>query len=158
MPGGALLAIGAWFQLAILLWKIDFTFKNQLTIFLYFLTIIPLYLILGTLATFLKIYLNQMDVIKFLLLLLIQLFFIFLNTQLSVLNFKQMQISFNLNAVFKNSFKNINAHLKTHLLVIIATFIFYFLPVLPKIDFKISLIIILTHLYIQRQHLKNLTF
>lgn len=156
IPGGALLSIASWLQLSILLWKIEFTSKKQILVFMYFLTLIPLLLIDGSLVDFVKIYSLKNFQLKWFLFFVLYMFFSLLTFYLATLNFSSLKKENNLNFVFFKPQLEIESSRIELLGLGIIFLLLPLFPIITKTDFKISLCIILTHLYLKRQNLKNL--
>lgn len=158
MPGGALLCIAAWMQVCILLWKMDYNVKNQVTMLLYFLTLMPLFFFLGSSSDFTKIYLKEGSLIFFLFVTIMTLIISFMTTLFSIFCFKQNISNFNVTQIYSATIKSIQTQKKELALTSFCLFLMIILPVPMRQDFKIALAIILIHLYLKRKQVQDLVF
>jgi hypothetical protein len=156
IPGGALLSLAAWLQVCILLWKMDYNVKNQVTMLLYFLTLMPLYFFLGSSSDFTKIYLKEGSIIFFFFVTMMTLMISFMTVLFSIFCFKQNISNFNVAQIYTATIKSIQTQKKELALTSFCLFILIILPVPMRQDFKIALAIILIHLYLKRKQVQNL--
>lgn len=157
IPGGALLSIAAWLQCCILLWKKEYTGKNQMLVFMYFLTLIPLLVFLGSSGSFISIYMKNGSFL-FMFMAAVLTFVLCLLTVVSgVLSANYFNTNATIMTIYQNAFLDIK---KNRLLVMGASFFLLVLIILPlsmRQDFKISFALILIHLYLNRKQLPGLT-
>ncbi|MBC7457590.1 MAG: hypothetical protein H7235_04885, partial [Bdellovibrionaceae bacterium] len=107
LPGGALLSIAAWLQICILLWRMDYNVKNQMTMLLYFLTLIPLFFFLGSSSDFNMNYLKEGSIIFFFLVTMMTLIISFMTVLFSIFCFKQNISNFNVTQIYTATIKSI---------------------------------------------------
>jgi hypothetical protein len=156
IPGGALLSLAAWMQICILLWRLDYNIKNQVTLLIYFLTLMPLFFFLGSSSDFAKIYLREGSILFFFFVTIMTLLISFMTVLFSIFCFKQNISNFNVSQIYTSTIKSILSQKKE---LAIASFCLFFLIILPvplRQDFKISLAIILIHLYLKRKQVQQL--
>jgi hypothetical protein len=156
VPGGALISIAAWFQICILLWKKDYTSKNQTLVFIYFLTLIPLFVFLGSSSSFISIYFNE----GAWLFMLMSLSITFILTVLTILTAVFSTSHFNSDSNIVNIYKSIFLDFKIKQRQIMACSLFLLFTILIPLqfrqDYKISLAIILIHLYLNQKQIRDL--
>ncbi len=158
IPGGALLSLAAWMQVCILLWRLDYNVKNQVTMLVYFLTLMPLFFFLGSSSDFTKIYLKEGSIAFFLFVTFMTLIISFMTVLFSIFCFKQNISNFNVAQIYTATIKNIPFHKKELALTSFCLFLLILLPVPMRQDFKIILVIILIHLYLKRKQLQDSIF
>lgn len=59
IPGGSILLILVWQQMAIYLWQTEFSKKSQIDCLVHSLTLLPMFFFLGAVASFVNIYLRE---------------------------------------------------------------------------------------------------
>ena len=155
IPGGALLSLAAWMQVCILLWRLDYNIKNQVTMLIYFLTLTPLFFFLGSSSDFTKIYLKEGSIVFFLFVTLMTLIISFITVLFSIFCFRQNISNFNVAQIYTSTIKNIRYHKKELTLTSSCLFLLILLPIPMRQDFKIILAIILIHLYQRRKYLRD---
>ncbi len=156
IQGGALLSIAAWFQVAILLWGIQYTTKNQIRVFIYFLTLVPLFLFLGSGSSFMLIYLKEGSIYFFVTAVTLTWILCYFTALFTIFSFSYFNSAKKLQDVYNQSFWNINTQ---KLRLFITSFVLLILIIIPlplRQDFKISLAIILIHLYLHRKQIRLL--
>lgn len=158
IPGGALLSLAAWMQVCVLLWRLDYNVKNQVTMLLYFLTLMPLFFFLGSSSDFTKIYLKEGSIVFFLFVTLMTLIISFMTVLFSIFCFKKNISNFNVAQIYTATIKNIPHHKKELALTSFCLFLLILLPIPMRQDFKIILAIILIHLYLKRKQLQDSLF
>lgn len=157
IPGGALLSIAAWLQLCVLLWKKDYTSKNQLLVFMYFLTLIPLLIFLGSSGSFISIYMKNGSILFMLMASALTFALCWLTVVSCVLGVNYFNEKNTIMTIYQKAFLDVKKNLR---LVLGASFFLLILIILPlwlRQDFKISLAVILIHLYLNRNQLQSLT-
>lgn len=156
LPGGALLSIAAWMQMCILLWKLDYNVKNQVTLLIYFLTLMPLFFFLGSSSDFTKIYLKEGSILFFFFVTIMTLMISFMTVLFSIFCFKQNISNFNVSQIYTSAIKSIPLQKKELAITSFCLFVLIILPIPIRQDFKISLAIILIHLYLKRKQIQSL--
>lgn len=156
IPGGALLSVAAWLQVCVLLWRMDYNAKNQVTMLLYFLTLMPLFFFLGSSSDFAKIYLKEGSLIFFLFVIIMTLIICFLTTLFAIFSFKQNISNYNVAQIYTAAMKSIQTQKKELALTSFCLLVLILLPIPIRQDFKISLAIILIHLYLKRKQIQDL--
>ena len=152
IPGGALLSLAAWMQMCILLWRMEYNVKNQVTMLIYFLTLVPLFFILGSSSDFTKIYLREGSILFSFFVFVMTLILSFITVLFAVYAFKQNISNFNVTQIYTAAIKSIQNQKKELALASFCLFLLIILPVPMRQDFKIALSIILIHLYLKRKH------
>ena len=61
IPGGSILLIVLWQQMALYLWGTEFSKKSQIDCLLHALTLLPMFFFLGAVASFVNIYLREFN-------------------------------------------------------------------------------------------------
>lgn len=61
MPGGSIILVLLWQQMAMYLWQTEFTKKSQIACFIHSLTLLPMFFFLGAVSSFLNIYLKELN-------------------------------------------------------------------------------------------------
>ena len=158
IPGGALLSLAAWLQICVLLWKMDYNAKNQVTMLLYFLTLVPLFIFLGSSSDFARIYLKEGSLIFFLFVTIMTLMVCFFTVLFAINSFKQNISNYNVSQIYTASIKAIQSQKKELALTSFSLFVLILLPIPIRQDFKIALAIILIHLYLKRKQVQDLIF
>ena len=158
LPGGALLSLAAWLQMCILLWKLDYNVKNQVTMLVYFLTLIPLFFFLGSTSDFAMIYLREGSIRFFFFISLMTFIICFLTVLFGIFCFKQNISNYKVTQIYTSTIKSIQHQKKELALTSFCLFILILLPISMKQDFKISLSIILIHLYLKRKQIQSSLF
>lgn len=156
-PMGALLLLGLWMQVAVLLWQLPFTKQTQKNIFYLFLSLIPVTLFWGALSDFLKIYLLEGQFLKFIGTLCIVsaltvwclLYYVFV--------FKFYEENINLSALYATVFKNTKSIKKELIGLYLFSMMFFLMPGYLGSDYRIVLVICLSHLYLKRHQLQRLS-
>lgn len=156
LPGGALISIASWLQVCILLWKFPYNFKTQIKVFIYFLTLIPIYLLLGSSSAFSQIYLKENSHLYFVLSCVLSYSLSLLAIVFSVLSFKLSSIEKGISHFYIETLQNIRKETKIAFKLALFLFLITLLPIPMKHDYKISLTFILIHLYLNQNLLKNL--
>ena len=91
-PGGALISIASWLQVCVLLWGFTYNLRTQAKVFIYFLTLIPIYFLLGSSSAFSQIYIKENSHLYFLLSCVLTYSLSLLAIIFSVLSFKLSSI------------------------------------------------------------------
>lgn len=156
IPGGALLSIAAWFQMAILLWRLQYTVRNQFRIFIYFLTLIPLFLFLGSSSSFILIYLKEGSILFFMMAMLLTGILCFFTALFTVFSFKYFNAAKSIQDIYSQSISGIKNQKQILFISTLVLLILILLPIPMRQDFKISLSIILVHLYLHRKPIRLL--
>ncbi len=156
VPGGALLGLAAWLQICVLLWGLEYNAKNQITMFLYFLTLIPFFFFLGTSSDFTRIYLKEGSLIFFFIVTIMTLIMCFITVLFTVLSFTQNISNFNVTQIYIATLKSISLQKKKLAGASFCLFLLIILPIPLRQDFKIVLSIILIHLYLKRKQVQGL--
>lgn len=153
---GALLAMAAWMQICILLWKLKYSARNQARVFVYFLTLIPLFLFLGSSSSFILIYLKEGSLLFLIFSFVITFILCFFTALLSIFIFRDFDRAKNINEVYSIAFQNIKN--KKRKLTASALFLLFIIliPIPVRQDFKIVLSIILIHLFLHRKQVRLL--
>lgn len=158
MPGGALLAIAAWMQIGILLWKLQYTTRNQGRMLIYFLTLIPLFLFLGSISSFVTIYLKETSFLFLLFATILTWIICFFVALLTIFVFQDFDRTQKIADIYGLAFSNIK-NIKQKLTVsALALMLITLLPIPIQQDFKIVLAIILIHLFLHRKQVRPLIF
>lgn len=155
-PGGALISIASWLQVCVLLWGFTYNLRTQAKVFIYFLTLIPIYFLLGSSSAFSQIYIKENSHLYFLLSCVLTYSLSLLAIIFSVLSFKLSSIENGITDFYLKTLKNINKERPLLLKLSLFLFLISILPMPMKQDYKISLAIILIHLYLNQNLLKNL--
>lgn len=156
IPGGALLSLAAWMQVCILLWELDYNAKNQIRLFLFFLTLVPLLLFLGSSSSFVGIYLNEGSILFFFFIALMTLMISFMTVLFAIFSFKQNISNVGVSQIYRVTIQNMKAQKKQLAFASLALFLLIILPIPLRQDFKIVLAIILIHLYLKRTQVQKL--
>lgn len=61
IPGGSILLIVLWQQMALYLWQTEFSKKSQIDCLIHSLTLLPIFFFLGAVASFSNIYLKELN-------------------------------------------------------------------------------------------------
>ncbi|MES2802609.1 MAG: hypothetical protein V4654_08975 [Bdellovibrionota bacterium] len=61
IPGGSILLIVLWQQMGLYLWQTEFSKKSQIDCLVHSLTLLPIFFFLGAVASFLNIYLRELN-------------------------------------------------------------------------------------------------
>lgn len=61
IPGGSILLIVLWQQMALYLWQTEFSKKSQIDCLVHSLTMLPIFFFLGAVASFVNIYLRELN-------------------------------------------------------------------------------------------------
>ena len=61
IPGGSILLILVWQQMALYLWQTEFSKKSQIDCLVHTLTLLPMFFFLGAVASFVNIYLREFN-------------------------------------------------------------------------------------------------
>lgn len=155
-PFGALILIGIWLQLAILLWKRPLTPKLQKQTFILFLILIPLTLFWGSIALFLEIYVKEFAVTKMALAILLTFVLTFVSLLAYNYSFDELTKDQTWVQHFSGLLNQIKVHKKSLFWVTLMSTLFLSLPIKISADYKILFTIILNHLYLKRENLKEL--
>lgn len=158
IPGGALISLAAWFQMTLLIWKKEYTGKNQILTFIYFLTLIPLFIFLGSSSTFAVIYLKDYFFMQALLSLILTFILSTLVIITSVFSADYFLPESNIMAVYKNSFNKFKLNFKLSVILSLIMTLLITIPFSMRQDYKISLVVILIHLYLNQKQLRDLIF
>lgn len=154
-PGGALLAIGVFLQLALLLHGFEINRRSQLGAFKLFLSCVPLLLFVGGIHAFVRIYLREgqylfltmASAVLFLLMLLLSFQIIF--------SFYFMEKNnFELVATLQDAFNSLKDRRRDFFKIGIILFLFSCIPWLES-DWKLVFAVTATHLYLTRARLKT---
>jgi hypothetical protein len=156
IPGGALLSLAAWLQVCVLLWRMDYNAKNQVTMLLYFLTLMPLFFFLGSSSDFTKIYLKEGSLIFFFFVTIMTLIICFMTVLFSVFCFKQNISNYNVAQIYTSTIKSISSQKKELAKTSFCLFVLILLPIPIRQDFKIALALIFIHLYLKRKQVQDL--
>lgn len=154
IPGGALLSIAAWMQVCVLLYGIPFTVNNQIRMLIYFLTLLPLFLFLGSTSSFILIYLKEGSILFLMFAASLTFIICFFVSLLLIFSFEAFKTTTTVSQIYTTIFqqiKNRKAHLALSSLILM---ILILLPLPIRQDFKISLSLILIHLYLRRQQVR----
>lgn len=152
-PGGALLALFLWMQLALLLWKKNYNLKNQIHYAIHFIFLIPGLLIWGAVNSFFESYSHQNHLLFSIAYGFLSFSFCFIYTLLTVFNYAFTQPESSITQVYRTCFQKIKTHrfiiFYVSLIIFLMTIVRYFLPV----DYKIVVGIITAHLFLQQDEL-----
>jgi hypothetical protein len=156
IPGGALLTLFAWMQLALLLWKKDFTFKNQIKFFILFLSLVPTYFLWGAVNSFISIYAKESHFIFILMYGLLSFAVCFWITLFSVFSYAYSKSNETLFELYSVCISKI----KTHKVVFLYTTLIVFLISISSLplteDYRIVLGIISAHAFLKFSEIKKL--
>lgn len=61
IPGGSILLLVLWQQMGLYLWQTDFSKKSQIDCLIHSLTMLPVFFFLGAVASFVNIYLKELN-------------------------------------------------------------------------------------------------
>ncbi len=156
VPGGAMLLLFVWLQMALLLWKKLFTFKNQIKISILFLFLLPTFFLWGAVNSFISIYIKESHfifIMMYSLLSFILCFWITLFAVFSLAFAKEEEPVLNL---FSESVKQIKCHKYIILYISLIVYLTSILPIPLAEDYRIALGIIVGHSILQWDHLKSL--
>lgn len=156
IPGAALLSIAAWMQVCILLWKLQYSARNQGRVFIYFLTLIPLFLFLGSSSSFILIYLKEGSLLFLIFSFVITFILCFFTALLTVFIFRDFDRAKTIGEIYTIAFqsiKNKKRKLTASAFVLLITIL---APIPIRQDFKIVLSIILLHLFLHRKQVQHL--
>lgn len=156
MPGAALLAIAAWMQICILLWKLQYNVRNQMRMFFYFLTLIPLFLFIGASSELIHMYLKESSILFFLFSAVLTFILCFFVVLLTVFVFRDFDRTQKITDIYVSAFNSIKN--KKRKLAASATILMLIslLRIPLAQDFKIVLAIILIHLFLHRKQVQLL--
>ncbi len=161
ISGAALIAIFAWFQVCLLLWKINFNLKTQLFTLGYSLFMLPIFVFTSAAFEFFRIYwFNRQGNVMISLLFFILLFLLtYFLIQLAIFNFsiynEKNKLDVYIGITFTELFRNIKTKVFLSLTFIALVSSLYFLN---GLDFKIVISLVSIHLWLQRRSLMHLTF
>lgn len=63
IPGGSILLIVLWQQMGLYLWQTEFSKKSQIDCLIHSLTLLPIFFFLGAVASFVNIYLRELNLV-----------------------------------------------------------------------------------------------
>lgn len=156
LPGGAMLVLFVWLQVALLLWKKPFTLKNQIKTSVLFLFLLPTFFLWGAVNSFISIYIRESHFIFIAMYSLLSFILCFWITLFSVFSFayaKENEPALNL---FSESVKQIKDHKYVILYISLMVYATTILPIPIAEDYRIALGIIIGHSILQWDHLKIL--
>ena len=151
MPGGALISLFLWMQIALLLWQKNYNFKNQIYYFNLFLTLIPTVFVWGSVVSFIEIYSKESHVLFILAYSIVNFAFCYLFTVFGIFNY-----AFCLpEEPLLLSFKKCISEIKNNKLIITYVSILVFLTTLVhnllSADYRIILGVVLAHLFLRQE-------
>ena len=152
-PAGALLALAAWLQLAVLLWKLPYNGKTQKHVFYVFLSLLPLTFFWGAVVAFTKVYLQNGDYGKMLFMLIVNIILSFWCLLFYVFSFHKMDEYQKLSQFYALTIQSIPQIKKELLISALLVSFFALIPVPILSDYYIVLAIILLHLVLKRSNL-----
>ena len=155
LPGGALLSLLAWMQLSLLLWKQEFTAKNQIKFFILFLSLIPTYFLWGAVNSFISIYAKESHLVFILMYSLLSFVVCFWITLFSVFSYAYAKNDDTLLEVYSNCIAQIKNQKYVFLYVSMIVFLISISPIPVTEDYRIVLGIIAAHVFLQRQALQT---
>lgn len=154
-PGGALLAIGVFLQMALLLHGIEISRRSQLGAFKIFLSAVPLLMFVGGIHAFVRIYLREghylflaMAAAVLIVLLLL------LSFQIVFSYYFMEQNNFELIATLQDAFNSLKYRRHEFFKIGLLLALFSCVPWLAS-DWKLVFAVTATHLYLNRSRLKT---
>ncbi len=156
IPGGALLALFAWMQLALLLWQKEFTLKNQLKFGILFLTLIPTYFLWGAVNSFVAIYAKESHFIFIIMYGLLSFIVCFWLTLFSVFSYAYSKLDETLLELYSACIAEIKTQKVVFLYTTLIVFLISISPLPLTEDYRIVLGIIAAHLFLKFSELKKL--
>ncbi len=156
IPGGALLALFSWMQLAILLWQKEFTLKNQIKYTVLFLSLVPTYFLWGAVNSFISIYAKESHFVFIIMYSLLSFGVCFWLTLFSVFVYAYSKSD---DTVFE-LYSNCIAEIKKQKIIFLYTTLIVFLISISTLplteDYRIVLGIIAAHVFLKFSDLKKL--
>ncbi len=154
-PGGALLAIGVFLQLALLLHGFEISRRSQLGAFKIFLSCVPLLMFVGGIHSFVRIYMREghylfltmASAVLLVLMLLLAFQIVFSYYFLEKNNFELI-------ATLQDAFNSLKDRRREFFKIGILLFLFSYFPWLES-DWKLVFAVTATHLYLNRARLKT---
>jgi hypothetical protein len=156
LPGGAMLLLFVWMQIALILWKKPFTLKNQIKTSVLFLFLLPTFFLWGAVNSFISIYIKESHFIFMMMYSLLSFILCFWITLFSVFSFayaKEQEPVLNL---FSESVKQIKTHKNVIFYISLLVYLISILPIPIAEDYRIALGIIIGHSALKWDHLKIL--
>ncbi len=151
IPGAALLALFAWMQLSLLLWKKQFTFKNQIKFFILFLSLVPTYFLWGAVNSFITIYTKESHIIFICVYTLLSFAVCFWITLFSVFSYAFDKDADTLLEIYSNCIGQVKTQKYIIFYISLIVFLISFYPLPFAEDYRIVLGIIAAHVFLQRQ-------
>jgi hypothetical protein len=155
-PGGALLSLFAWMQLCLLLWRQDFTARNQIKFSILFLSLVPTYFLWGAVNSFVFIYAQSSHLIFILMYGLLSFIVCFWITLFSVFSFAYAKNNDTLLEVYSKCLSHIKSEKYVFLYVSAIVFLISISSIPVAEDYKIVLGIITAHVFLRSQEIKAL--
>lgn len=149
MPGGALLSLFAWMQLSLLLWKKEFTLKNQMKFFILFLSLLPTYFLWGAVNSFISIYAKESHFIFIGMYGLLSLVLCFWITLFSVFSYAYAKESQSIIEIYSICISKIKTEKYIFLYVCALVFLISMSPLPLTEDYRIVLGIIAAHIFLK---------
>ena len=154
-PWGALLALAAAMQLALLIHNIELSRKSQLAAFKLFLVSIPLFLFWGGIHAFMMIYFIEKQFFLFLMAFSVTLILCFLLCLQIIFSYNFLSSSnFELIPTLQNAFNNIKKRNNGFMKSVLLLFTLSFIPWLDT-DWKLVFAVMGTHLYLNPEQVKK---
>lgn len=154
-PGGALLALAALMQLALLIHNIELSRRSQRAAFKLFLVSIPLFLFWGGIHAFMTIYFVEKQYLFFLMAFSVTFALCFLLCLQTIFTYSFLSSSnFELIATLQNAFNNIKVRKTGFMRSLLLLFTLSFLPWLNT-DWKLVFAVMGTHLYLNPDQVKK---
>lgn len=154
-PGGALLAVGVFLQLALLLHGFEISRRSQLGAFKIFLSCVPLLMFVGGIHAFVRIYLREghylfLTMATAVLLLLLLL----LSFQIVFSYYFLEKNNFELFATLQDAFNSLKDRRREFFKTVLLLIFFSCIPWLAS-DWKLVFAVTATHLFLNRARLKT---
>lgn len=156
MPGGALLALFAWMQLALLLWQKEFTLKNQIKFFVLFLSLVPTYFLWGAVNSFISIYAQKSHFVFITMYGLLSFIVCFWLTIFSVFTYAYSKSDDTVFELYSNCIAQIKNQKVVFLYTALIVFLVSIAPIPITEDYRIILGIVTAHLFLKFSEIKKL--
>ncbi len=155
LPGGALLLLFVWMQIALLLWGKKFTAKNQIKFSIIFLFLLPTFFLWGAVNSFISIYTKESHLIFIVMYGLLSFILCFWITLFSVFSFAYAQDEEPILNLFTKSVRQVKNHKYVMLYVTLIVYLTSIAPAPLAEDYRIVLGVVFAHCFLKFDRLKT---
>lgn len=156
IPGGAMLLLFVWLQIALLLWKKPFTLKNQIKFSILFLFLLPTFFLWGAVNSFVSIYTKESHLVFILMYSLLSFILCFWITLFSVFSFAYAQEQQTLLSLLSECIQQVKNHKTIVLYLSLIVYLVTILPIPLAEDYRIALGIVVAHGILTFDQIKSL--